>query len=222
MTSPRLLRQARAHLAAVDDQWERLLALAGPCRLQTEQTREPYEALIRAVASQQIHGKAAAAILARFLALFDQTAQGDDGFPSPERILTISNEQLRACGFSARKVESIQGIARGALDGRIPDRREAAALDDDTLIERLVTLKGIGRWTVEMLLMFSLGRMDILPVDDFGVREGHRRMRGLAAQLKPKALAEEGLAWRPYRSVAAWYLWRANELPAYRMKTDAS
>ncbi|RTL51460.1 MAG: DNA-3-methyladenine glycosylase 2 family protein [Rhodocyclaceae bacterium] len=210
-----LYRNAGKHLAAIDDDWALLLQRVGPCRMQMQEEREPYEALIRAVASQQIHGKAAAAIIARFLALYRGKA-----FPSPKRILATDFDTLRACGFSARKVETIQGIAQGALADLVPSRAEAETLDDETLIARLVQLKGIGRWTVEMLLMFTLGRSDILPVDDFGVREGYRLMKGLPAQPKPKALGLEGLAWSPHRSIAAWYLWRANEVPEYRRQGD--
>ncbi len=118
---------------------------------------------------------------------------------------------MRACGFSGSKTAAIRDIARGARDGIVPTRAAASRLADAQLIERLVTLRGVGRWTVEMLLIFTLGRPDILPVDDFGVREGYRKLRGLAAQPTPKALAVLGLPWAPYRSVAAWYLWRACE-----------
>ena len=212
MTTPAAYRKAQRHLAQVDEDWALLINRVGPCGLSPQEQREPYEALVRAVASQQIHGKAAAAILARFLAL--NGARGI--FPSPKKILAMPFDDLRGCGFSARKVESIQGIAQAALEGVVPSRKEAEGLADDELIARLVSLRGIGRWTVEMLLMFSLGRLDILPVDDFGVREGYRRLKGLAEQPKPKALATAGLPWHPYRSIAAWYLWRVNELAEYK------
>lgn len=210
--SPHFYRKARRHLAGVDADWADLLARVGPCRLAVRAGQEPHEALIRAVSAQQIHGKAAQAILARFLALY---GAGDD-FPAPARVLATPPETLRACGFSARKVETIHGIAQGALDGLVPRRREAESLDDEALVARLTQLRGIGRWTVEMLLIFTLGRADVLPVDDFGVREGYRRLKGLAAQPKPKELAAAGEAWRPWRSVAAWYLWRATELADLR------
>jgi DNA-3-methyladenine glycosylase II len=213
MTTARFYRKACTHLATIDADWKTLLDRVGPCGLKPQEEREPYEALIRAVASQQIHTKAAQAILGRFLALYP-----DSPFPTPRQILATDFDDLRACGFSARKIETIQGIARGAQEGLVPTRAEAEALDNEDLIERLVQLKGIGRWTVEMLLMFSLARMDVLPVDDFGVREGYRLIKGLAEQPKPKALAQTGLAWSPYRSVAAWYLWRATALPDYKVK----
>jgi DNA-3-methyladenine glycosylase II len=115
---------------------------------------------------------------------------------------------LRSCGFSAGKIATIQGIAQATLDGVVPDYATALATEDEDLISRLVTLRGVGRWTVEMLLIYSLERPDILPADDFGVREGYRRLKGLEVQPTRKQMVEIGLAWSPYRTVAAWYLWR--------------
>lgn len=203
--------RAVRHLVAADPAWAALIERVGPCDIQRKPAREPYEALVRAIAYQQIHGRAAEAILGRFLALF--SADGPDaGFPTPAAVLARDPEALRACGFSARKVATIRGIAEGAVSGLVPTADEAAGLSDDALIERLVTLSGVGRWTVEMLLIFTLGRPDVLPVDDFGVREGWRVLKGLDEQPKPKALAALGQAWSPYRSTAAWYLWRAADL----------
>ena len=199
-------RAAAAQLAAVDADWARLVAAVGPCRLQPEPAREPYETLVRAVAYQQLHARAAEAILARLLALYPQAA-----FPAPAALLATEVERLRACGLSARKVDTLQGIARAALDGRVPSRAAAAALDDAALIARLTELRGIGRWTVEMLLIFGLGRLDVLPAADFGVRNGYRRLKGLERLPTPRQLAEAGQAWQPWRSVAAWYLWRVPE-----------
>ncbi len=197
--------RAIAHLAACDPDLAALIRRVGPCRIRQDRS-SPYEALVRAIAHQQLHGAAARAITARFLALFPGEA-----FPRPESLLAADPAKLRACGFSAAKIETIRGIAAGAVSGVVPTRRLAQRLSDAALIERLVSLRGIGRWTVEMLLMFTLGRPDVLPVDDFGVREGWRRLKGLKAQPKPRALAEIGEAWAPYRSTAAWYLWRAAE-----------
>ena len=210
-------RAAAAQLAAVDADWARLVAAVGPCRLQPEPAREPYETLVRAVAYQQLHARAAEAILGRLLALYPPGA-----FPAPAALLATDSARLRACGLSARKVETLQGIARAALDGRVPSRAAAAgtklpawpsraaaaALDDAALIASLTELRGIGRWTVEMLLIFGLGRLDVLPADDFGVRNGYRRLKGLERLPTPRQLAQAGQAWQPWRSVAAWYLWR--------------
>lgn len=195
--------QATAHLASLDEDWKRHIAGIGPCQLRLRQAREPYEALVRAIAYQQLHAKAGDAILARLLALYPDAA-----FPSPEQLLATEPTQQRTCGFSATKLTAIRGIAQAALDGVIPTYVQALALSDEVLIERLTVLRGVGRWTVEMLLIFSLGRLDVLPVDDYGVREGYRRLKGWAAAPTPRQMTEIGQPWRPYRTVAAWYLWR--------------
>ena len=202
--SPAAYRQAGEYLAALDPDWARHVAATGPCLHQATPGREPYEALVRAIAYQQLHARAAEAILGRLLALFPESA-----FPTAEQLLTVSPQILRACGFSASKLATIQGIAQARLDGLVPTREAALAMSDDALIERLVALRGVGRWTVEMLLIYSLERSDILPVDDFGVREGYRRLKGLDKAPTPAQMRSLGGAWRPYRTVAAWYLWRA-------------
>ncbi|EFH10103.1 DNA-3-methyladenine glycosylase family protein, partial [Teichococcus cervicalis] len=198
-------RAARAFLAA-DPVLGPVVRQVGAITLRPLQ-REPYEALVRAIAHQQVHGRAAEAMLNRLLALFP----GQD-FPHPEGVLALPEEALRGCGFSGAKVAAIRDIALKTVGGLVPTRRAAARLPDEALIERLVALRGVGRWTVEMLLIFTLGRPDILPVDDFGVREGYRLATGADAQPKPKALAAIGEAWAPHRSAAAWYLWRAADL----------
>ena len=125
--------------------------------------------------------------------------------------MATAENALRGCGFSAGKIAAIRDICAKTLDGTVPTRRQSHRLSDDALIERLTTIRGVGRWTVEMLLIFTLGRPDVLPVDDFGVREGYRVLHGLDAQPKPKQLGEIGVAWAPYRSLATWYLYRAAE-----------
>lgn len=194
---------AESFLASLDADWAQHLQRVGRCRLECHLQREPYEALVRSVAFQQLHGRAAEAILGRLLALFPQ-----QGFPTPEQLLALPDEVMRGCGFSARKIETLKSIAVARLEGQVPDRQAADGMADEALIEQLVTLRGVGRWTVEMLLIFTLGRMDILPVDDFGVREGYRRLKGLALQPSRRQMAEFGLQLAPHRSVAAWYLWR--------------
>lgn len=169
--------------------------------------RSPYEALVRSIAHQQLHGRAAESILARFVALFD----GIGEFPAPGAVLAMDPARIRGCGFSASKILAIQDICAKTLDGTVPDRRAASRLSDAALIERLTTIRGVGRWTVEMLLISTLGRPDVLPVDDFGVREGYRLLYGLDVQPKPRELATIGEAWAPWRSFAAWYLWRASD-----------
>jgi DNA-3-methyladenine glycosylase II len=189
-------------LSRLDDDWAGLIAAVGPCQFAPKAEREPYEALVRAVAYQQLHGKAGDAILKRFKALFQ------DAFPQPQQILDTQFDALRSCGFSARKIETIQGIAQAALDGLVPDRLAAESMSDSLLIEQLSQLKGIGRWTVEMMLMFTLQRMDILPVDDLGVVEGYRRLKKLPLAPRRQEMAIIGQAWSPHRSIASWYLWR--------------
>jgi DNA-3-methyladenine glycosylase II len=198
-------RAARAHLAA-DPVLGPVVKRVGAFTLKPE-TREPYEALVRAIAHQQVHGRAAEAMLRRLIELFPQQA-----FPDPAGLLALPEGAIRGCGFSGAKVAAILDIAHKTVGGLVPTQRGAARLSDEALIERLVAIRGVGRWTVEMLLIFTLGRPDILPVDDFGVREGYRHAAGLDAQPKPRALAEAGLGWAPYRSAAAWYLWRYADL----------
>ncbi|MFK8331297.1 DNA-3-methyladenine glycosylase family protein [Pseudomonas sp. BJa5] len=196
-------RQAEGFLASLDPHWAAHVQAIGPCQHQPRPNRDPYQALVRAIAYQQLHVKAGDAILGRFLALYP-----DCDFPSPAQVLATTPEKLRACGFSASKLATIQGIARAREEGLVPDHDQALALNDEQLIERLVSLRGVGRWTVEMLLIYTLERMDILPADDFGVREGYRRLQGLETQPKRRQMIELGQAWSPYRTVAAWYLWR--------------
>ena len=201
------LKQADKFLAASDIDFAALIKRVGPSRLTIDREREPYQALMRAVAYQQLHGRAAEAILGRVIALFP-----GHPFPPAEAFLARTDEELRACGLSAAKLAAMRDIAAKAASGFVPSRASAARLESEVLIERLTALRGVGRWTVEMFLMFSLGRPDILPIDDFGVREGYRKLKKLEVQPKPKELAEIGKAWAPYRSTAAWYLWRAAEM----------
>ena len=199
-----LMRHEGLRHLGTDPRFAALIKRIGPPHLGVQRARSPYEALTRAIAHQQLHGRAAEAILGRFVALYPEHV-----FPFPEDVLSTAESKLRACGFSGSKIASIRAIAEGALDGTVPSRRASARLSDKALIERLTSLRGVGRWTVEMLLIFTLGRPDVLPVDDFGVREGYRALYEMDTQPKPRALAEIGQAWSPFRSMAAWYLWRA-------------
>lgn len=198
------LDSAVSHLTTADHDWAHLIARIGPCGLKTKPEREPYEALIRAIAYQQLHTRAAEAILGRFLALYPTTL-----FPSPTNILATKENILRTCGFSAAKITTIRGIAERTLEGVVPNRSVARTLTNEELITRLVPLRGVGRWTVEMLLIHTLERPDVLPVDDFGVREGWRVMKSLSKPPLARELFEIGQTWSPYRSTATWYLWQA-------------
>ncbi|HQT86590.1 MAG: DNA-3-methyladenine glycosylase [Acidiphilium sp. 37-64-53] len=196
-------RLARAHLTQADPVLGALISEVGRCGLVHDRTREPYAALISAVAHQQLHARAATAILGRLATLAGAEC------PAPAALLSLAEVDLRGCGFSGAKIAALRDIAARTLDGTVPTRRAASRLSDAELIERLCALRGIGRWTVEMLLIFTLGRPDVFPVDDFGVREGYRVIHGLAAQPKPRDFAVIGEAYAPYRTTAAWYLWRA-------------
>jgi DNA-3-methyladenine glycosylase II len=198
-----VIEQACEHLAR-DPVMRRIIARHGPCDL-TLRRLSPYATLTRAIAHQQLNGRAAETILGRFIGLFPTNGR----YPSPEAVLAVRPSALRRVGFSRAKALSIRDIARHAVAGVVPTKRGCARLSDEELIERLVQIRGVGRWTVEMLLIFTLGRPDVLPVDDFGVREGYRVAYRRRQRPTPEALRTVGERWRPYRSVAAWYLWRA-------------
>jgi DNA-3-methyladenine glycosylase II len=197
------LSEALKHLAKADKKLGAFIKKHGVIKLTKPEFTEPYEALISAVAHQQLHGKAAITILNRLRAL-------DSGnIPAPASLLALSDEAIRACGFSGAKMRALRDIAARAADGTIPSAARAKRLSDEELIKHLTIIRGVGQWTVEMLLIFTLRRADIFPVDDFGVREGFRVLHGLPAQPKPKPFAEMGKIYAPYRSLAALYFWRA-------------
>ena len=198
---------ALKHLAAVDPVMRKLIRAAGPCALKPEPKRSPFQSLVQAVAHQQLNGTAADTILTRFKKLFPGRK-----FPRPEDLAKVTDEQIRASGFSFSKIAAIRDIAAKTLDGTIPNSRAIAKLSDEEIITRLTEARGVGRWTVEMLLIFQLGREDVLPVDDFGVRNGFRLAYKKREMPKPKALAKFGERWQPHRTTAAWYLWRAVDL----------
>src|ERR1700689_590880 len=184
-----------------------LIAAAGRHNPTPLPDHPPFETLARAIAHQQLHGVAAERILARFV-----DACGEGGFPLPQQVLDATDALLRATGFSYAKIAALKDLAAKTLSGIVPARPELDALSDLQIIERLTEVRGIGRWTVEMMLMFQLQRPDVLPVDDFGVRNGFRLAYRLRGMPRARALAEFGERWQPYRSLAAWYLWRANDL----------
>jgi DNA-3-methyladenine glycosylase II len=195
-----------AHLTRADPILGGVIRAAGPLKLELRD-HEPFQALAQAIAHQQLNGTAASTILKRLVATC-----GKSDFPTPQEILDASAATVRAAGFSFAKVAALKDLAAKTLAAIVPDRRTLAALEDAVIIERLTQVRGVGRWTVEMLLMFQLGRPDVLPVDDFGVRAGFRAAYGLTRLPKPKVLALWGERWKPHRSAAAWYLWRALEL----------
>ena len=188
-------------LSRADPTLGKAMRLLGPCTLKRGRG-SPYEALLSAIVHQQIHGNAASAILGRFRALHG------GAYPTPGQLLALSDETLRGCGLSSSKQAAMRDVAAKVLDGTIGDRRALQRLTDEVIIERLVSVRGVGRWTAQMLLMFTLNRPDVLPADDFGVREGYRLLYGLRNQPTPRALSEHGECWAPYRTTASWYLWR--------------
>ena len=200
----------RRHLAARDPVLAQVMRTHGPCTLERDPAA-PYRALASAVVFQQLNGNAARTILGRVCAL-----GGGRAFPSPERLARISDAQLRGAGLSAAKTAAIRDIAAKVRDGIIPGPRAIHALADDAIVERCTTARGVGRWTVEMLLIFRLGRPDVLPADDYGVRNGFRHAFGLPDLPAPKALLAHGECWRPWRTVAAWYLWRVADAAKVR------
>jgi DNA-3-methyladenine glycosylase II len=195
---------AHKHLAKRDPVMRRLIREHGKCALVPEKRRSPFQSLVQAVAHQQLHGAAANTILRRFIKLFPGRR-----FPRPEDLAKVTDGQLRGCGFSAAKVASIRDIAAKTLSGIVPTSRQIARLADDEIIARLTEVRGVGRWTVEMLLIFQLGRPDVLPADDFGVRTGFRNAYKKRDLPTVKELLAFGEGWRPHRTTAAWYLWCA-------------
>jgi DNA-3-methyladenine glycosylase II len=195
---------AARHLARVDPAMGRLIRQVGPFTLAPNSRRSPFESLARAIAYQQLHARAAESILRRFIALFPGRR-----FPKPEELLAMKSQAIRKAGLSRSKIAALQDLAAKTLDGTVPTNRVIRSLDDEAIVERLIAVRGIGRWTVEMLLIFQLGRPDVLPIDDFGVRNGFRIVYGLRTMPTPKEVLRYGECWKPYRTAASWYLWRA-------------
>jgi DNA-3-methyladenine glycosylase II len=195
------------HLSGADAVLGGLIRAVGPYLIELDRECHPFQALAQAIAHQQLNGTAANTILKR---LMDSCGAG--AFPTPQMVLAASVGTLRGAGFSFAKVAALRDLAQKTLADVVPEASALMQLSDEEIIARLTQVRGIGRWTVEMLLMFRLGRPDVLPVDDFGVRAGFRAAYGLARMPEPRSLAAWGERWRPYRSTAAWYLWRALEL----------
>ena len=204
------LASFRRRLVKVDPILANLMRAAGKCTMDPGATHTPFHALARAIAHQQLNGTAAESIFNRFVGLY--ASSGAEALLEAELVLDTPDDKLRAVGLSFAKIASIKDLARKTLEGVVPPYDILNTLDNDDIIARLTQVRGIGRWTVEMLLMFRLGRADVLPIDDFGVRNGFRLAYGLRGMPTTRALAEFGARWAPYRSIAAWYLWRAVDL----------
>jgi 3-methyladenine DNA glycosylase/8-oxoguanine DNA glycosylase len=198
----RKLRKAEKHLAATDARLAKVIARVGPCEIAPADF-DPFHALVRSICHQQLHGKAAETIHQRVKDRF-----GDGHEPELKRLHRAKLPDMRACGLSESKSLAIKDLAAKCLDGTVPTTKELHALSDDEIVERVTEVRGIGRWTVEMMLMFRMGRLDVFPIDDFGVRKGFTMLHQLKEPITPKAMLPRGDDWKPYRTVASWYLWR--------------
>jgi 3-methyladenine DNA glycosylase/8-oxoguanine DNA glycosylase len=198
--------EAVAALKRADKQLARVIRKAGEFTMRPERMQSLFHALFRAIVFQQLSGKAASTILARVYALYDEGPR-----VTPEKVLHSPDELLRGAGLSRNKLLAIKDLAAKTIDGTVPTLAKLRKLDDQEIIERLTAVRGIGPWTVEMLLIFRLGRADVLPVSDLGVRKGFQIVYELDDLPDAKAMHLQAELWRPYRSVASWYLWRATE-----------
>jgi 3-methyladenine DNA glycosylase/8-oxoguanine DNA glycosylase len=198
--------KAHEHITRTDKRMARVIAKTGAFRFQLDQCDSVYESLLEAIAYQSISGKAAATIYARVKAL------GSNGLcPTPAEILAVSHQTLREAGLSGAKAAAMKDLAQKTIDGVVPTLEAAGLLSDEELVERLISVRGIGAWTVEMFLIFRLGRPDVLPIHDYGVQKGFALTYGKKEIPKPRDLAAFGERWRPFRTVASWYMWRAVE-----------
>jgi len=201
----------KRRLAKVDPILASVIRAAGKFTHTVNAQYTPFHTLARAIAHQQLNGTAAESIFGRFVGLYP-VGEAGAALLEAELVLATPDDKMRAVGLSFAKIASIKDLAAKTIEGVVPPSEILHSLADDEIIERLTQVRGIGRWTVEMMLMSRLGRPDVLPIDDFGVRNGFRLAYGLRGMPTPRALAEFGARWAPYRSIAAWYLWRAVDL----------
>jgi DNA-3-methyladenine glycosylase II len=206
------LQEALRHLSERDEVLRALIAETKAFAIDAEAGQSPYEVLLEAIAYQSISGKAAATIYGRIKAL----GEGDRP-PSPEKMLKIPGLKLRKAGLSGAKVLAMKDLAKKTMAGIVPTHDESLKLSDEELVDRLVSVRGIGAWTVEMFLIFRLGRPDVLPIHDLGVKKGWSVAYGMKHMPKPQELLKFGERWRPYRTVASWYMWRAFERAGYKV-----
>jgi DNA-3-methyladenine glycosylase II len=200
--------RAHRHLSATDPRLAALIARSRRYDIVPLLPIRPFDALAESIAYQQLNGKAAATIWSRVRALYPRRK-----YLNPKLVLATPDAQLRGAGLSRNKIAALKDLAAKTIDGTVPSGRALSRMSDDEIIARLITVRGIGRWTVEMLLLFDLGRPDVWPVDDYGVRKGFARTFRRRKLPTPKQLTKFGEQWRPYRSIAAWYFWRALDAP---------
>lgn len=195
--------QARRALCAADPKLAVAIERAGPFNLELRRWPQPFHALLRSITYQQLSGKAAATIFGRFLALFPGSR-----YPSPEAVLALPDTALRGAGLSGAKTAAIKDLATKTLEGIVPSRQKLRYMSDEEIVEHLIQVRGIGRWTVEMLLIFDLGRADVMPATDLGIRKGFQIVYNKRELPEPAAIIKYSKRWQPYRSFASWYLWR--------------
>src|SRR5437016_1508700 len=204
------LAAAMKSLAERDERLKRLIDETPAFQLEIEETRSPYEALLESIAYQSISGKAAATIFGRIKAL-----GGNGRAPTPAEMRKLRTSVLRRAGLSGAKILAMKDLARKTLAGVVPTLEQAHEMSDEALVERLISVRGIGVWSVEMFLIFRLGRPDVLPLHDLGVKKGWCITYGKKHMPRPKELLAFGERWRPYRTIASWYMWRAFERAGY-------
>lgn len=207
--------RAHRHIAATDKRMAQLIARSRRYEITPSPALRPFDALAESIAYQQLSGKAAATIWGRVRALYPKKKYLD-----PKLVLKTPNRKLRAAGLSGSKTAALKDLAAKTLDGTVPTGRTLAKMSDEEIIEQLIQVRGIGRWTVEMLLLFDLGRPDVWPVADYGVQKGFAKTFGKRKLPTPKQMAKHGKKFQPYRSVAAWYFWRALDAPEKANRSD--
>ena len=196
--------EASAFLSKLDSDWGSLIKKKGGFNLKISHDLEPYQSLIKSVIFQQLHPQAGNAIFERFLLIFNNK------FPDDKSILKKSSIKIKSCGLSQNKLLTIFEIASQSADKKLPTSIEIIKMRDDEIIELFTTIKGIGKWTVQMLLIFNLGRLDIFPHNDLAIRKNYQKLKKLTSPITPIEISKISIAWSPYRSVAAWYLWRVD------------
>lgn len=205
MKLPYDVDRAQTELTAADPLMAQVIEIVGPCRMTLKRPKDPFRALMRSIVHQQLSVASAHAIETRLLDSFANAR------PDPAALLSRSDKNLRDIGLSKQKISYVRDLAAKTLAGELPGARSLARFSDDEIVEKFIAVKGVGRWTVEMMLIFYLGRPDVLPVDDFGVRKGFMLSQNRKQMPEPKKLTRYGVRWAPWRSVASWYLWRVAE-----------
>ena len=196
-----IYKEASDFLSKIDSDWKNLVKRKGPCDIQISNNLEPYQSLIKSVIFQQLHPKAGNAILKRFLKIFD------DKFPTDKYILKESPIKIKSCGLSKNKLSTILLIASLNINKKLPTSKEIIKMTDNEIIKLFSSIKGIGEWTVQMILIFNLGRLDIIPQNDLAIRKNYQKFKRLNTIISPRDIIDISKFWRPYRSIASWYLW---------------